>query len=80
MLKIAKRIKLTFFSRMAWYIWLIFRMKHKWDLAIEIKLKKKMVAELGHSDLLPVYESNFAEMPISLFTRNNGKYKTDIIL
>ena len=23
-----------------------------------------MVAELGYSDLLPVYESNFAEMPI----------------
>ena len=24
-----------------------------------------LVAELGHTDLLPVYESNFAEMPIS---------------
>ena len=48
-----------------------------------------MVAELGHSDLLPVYESNFAEipvyesnfaeMPIS-FTKNSKKYKTNIIL
>ena len=26
---------------------------------------KILVAELGHSDLLLVYESNFAEMPIS---------------
>ena len=25
----------------------------------------KDVAELGHSDLLPVYESSFAKMPIS---------------
>ena len=28
-----------------------------------------MVAELGHSDLLPVYESNFAEMPIALLLK-----------
>ena len=27
-----------------------------------IKMKKSFVAELGHSDLLPVYEYNFAEM------------------
>ena len=27
--------------------------------------KKRKVAELGHSDLLPVYEYNFAEMPLS---------------
>ena len=26
---------------------------------------KKLVAELGHSDILSVYESSFAEMPIS---------------
>ena len=30
---------------------------------------KKIVAELGHSDLLPVYESSFAEMPISLLLK-----------
>ena len=29
-----------------------------------VKLKKS-VAELGHSDLLSVYKSNFAQMPIS---------------
>ena len=28
-----------------------------------------LVAELVHSDLLPVYESNFAEMPISLLLK-----------
>ena len=28
-----------------------------------------MVAELGHSDLLPVYESNFAKIPISLLLK-----------
>ena len=27
--------------------------------------EKKSVAELGHSDLLSVYESSFAKMPIS---------------
>ena len=28
-----------------------------------------MVAELGHSDLLPAYESNFAEIPNSLLLK-----------
>ena len=28
-----------------------------------------MFAELGHSDLLPVYESNFAEMTIYLLLK-----------
>ena len=28
-----------------------------------------MVEKLGHSDLLPVYESNFAKMPISLLLK-----------
>ena len=30
---------------------------------------KKFVVELGHSDLPPGYESNFAEMPISLLLK-----------
>ena len=28
-------------------------------------MKQKSIAELGHNDLLPVYEPYFAEMPIS---------------
>ena len=35
----------------------------------ELSNWKNLVAELGHSDLLPVYESNFAEMPISLLLK-----------
>ena len=31
----SKTNKNSFFSRMAWYIWLIFCMKHEWDLAFE---------------------------------------------
>ena len=62
--KNSKTNKINFFS-MAWYIWLIFCMKHKYDLAFEnYQIEKKLVAELGHSDLLLIYESNFAEMPI----------------
>ena len=63
---------------MAWYIWLLFCRKKLWDLAFEnYQNKKKTVAELGPSDLLPVYESNFAEMPISplLKTAKNIKQK-----
>ena len=30
---------------------------------------KKIVAELGHNDLLPVYESKFAVMPITLLLK-----------
>ena len=30
-----------------------------------VKIKKKITAELGHSDLLSIYKSNFAQMPIS---------------
>ena len=30
-----------------------------------VKKKKKSTAELGHRDLLSVYKSNFAQMPIS---------------
>ena len=63
--KNSKINKINFFSRMAWYIRLIFCMKHQWNHAFEnYKMKK-----LGHSDLLPVYESNFAEMPISLLLK-----------
>ena len=39
-----------------------------------------MIAELSDSDLLPVYESNFAEMPISLLLKTAKSIKPDIIL
>ena len=45
-----------------------------------VKMKKKNVAELGYSDLLPVYESNFAEMLISLLLKIEKNIKTDNIL
>ena len=41
-------------------------MKHKYGINFK---NYKNVAELGHSDLLPVFESNFAEMPISLLLK-----------
>ena len=30
-----------------------------------VKMKKKITAELGQSDLLSIYRSSFAQMPIS---------------
>ena len=37
-------------------------MKHLWDLDFENdQNEKKNISELGHSDLLSVYESNFAK-------------------
>ena len=41
---------------------------HYWDLGfLNYQNKKKSVAELGHSDLLSVYESSFARTPISQY-------------
>ena len=39
-------------------------------------MKKKSVAELGHSDLIPVYKSSFASMPIfqEIVNRFLGRY------
>ena len=77
--KNSKNNKIIFFSRMACYIWLIFCMNHKWDLALEnYQNKKKYIADLGHSDLLPVHESNFAEMLISPFLKIAKKIKRTI--
>ena len=41
------------------------------------KNKKKSTAELGHRDILSVYKSNFAQMPIS--QENMNVYLTDSI-
>ena len=42
----------SFFSRMAWFVWLKFCMKHKWDRDIQKyqNKKKRSLAELVHSD------------------------------
>ena len=41
-------------------------MKQNPDLSFEnYQNEKKIVSELAHSDLLPVYEYNFAKMSIS---------------
>ena len=53
-------------------------MDHKWTLGIQnYKNKKKSTAELGHGDLLSVYKSNFAEMPIS--QENMNVFWSDLI-
>ena len=53
--KIAKPKKLTFFSRMAWYIWEKFCKGHKWALMFKnIKMKKKSVAELVYCHCLKI--------------------------
>ena len=58
--------KITF-SRTVKYIWTTkVCMQHQWDLVVfKITKKKQKTAELGHNDLLSVYKSNFAQMPIS---------------
>ena len=49
-------IKVYFFSRMAWYIWLKFLCSIGGTLVFsDIKMKKKTAAELGHSDGLKIY-------------------------
>ena len=40
-------------------------------------MKKKSTAELGHSDILSVYKSSFAQMPISL--ENMTVFWSDLI-
>ena len=53
-------------------------MEHKWNPGIQNwKNKKKSTAELGHSDLLSVYKSNFAQMPIS--PENMNVFWSDLI-
>ena len=42
-----------------------------------IKIKKKSTAGLGHSDLLSVYKSNLAQMPIS--QENMNVFCSDLI-
>ena len=49
--KNSKTIKINFFSRMAWYIWLKFCCSISGTLMFSVvKVKKKSVVELGHSD------------------------------
>ena len=40
-------------------------MEHQWNLVLKIIKLKESTAELGHSDLLSVCKSSFAQMPIS---------------
>ena len=42
-----------------------------------VKMKKKITAELGHSDLLSVYKSDFAQVPIS--QKNMNVFWSDLI-
>ena len=66
---------------MIYFADILYEALHYWDLAFEnCQNEKKNVAELGYSDLLPVYESNFAEMPISLLLKIEKNIKTDNIL
>ena len=70
LVKNSKTIKIDFFCRTTWYIWLKFCIQHWWDLDFQnYRNKKVSVAELGHSDLLPVYKS-CAKMQISPKTLN----------
>ena len=57
--------QIIFFFRTT-YKWLQFHMAHYWDSGFQnYQNEKKSVVELGHTDLLSVYESSFAKMPIS---------------
>ena len=54
--KNSKTIKIIFFSRMAWYIWLKFCLLIRGTLVLrDIKMKKQSVAKKGHNDRLKIY-------------------------
>ena len=50
---------------------------YKFVWIISYKNKKKSTAELGHSDLLSAYKSNFAKMPVS--QENMNVFWSDLI-
>ena len=58
--KNSKINKINFFSRTIGY-------KFSWNISgtLVFNIVKKNKAELGHSDLLSIYTSNFAQMPTS---------------
>ena len=60
-----KNNMINFFSRTISYNWLEICFEREWNLGIQNCKIKKKTAELGHSDLLSVYKSSFAQMPTS---------------
>ena len=64
--KNSKNNKINFFFRTIRFFWLQICLEHKWNLGIQnCKNKQKTTSELGQSNQLSVYKSNFAQMPIS---------------
>ena len=75
--KNSKNNKINFFSITIRYTcnWLLICLENKWNL--DIQNCKKKVAALGHSDLLSVYKSKFAQIPIC--QENMNVFWSDLI-